>query len=61
MDCKVAPIFQLVILKKKYLKHIFHKQNVYNAIYKLHQDNNEKLNSTSLLDILFEKISQDPC
>ncbi|EXX68572.1 hypothetical protein RirG_103920 [Rhizophagus irregularis DAOM 197198w] len=60
MDCKVAPITQLEILKKKYPKHVFYKQDVYNAIYKLRQDNNEKLDTTSLLDILFEKISQDP-
>ncbi|CAB5359713.1 unnamed protein product [Rhizophagus irregularis] len=60
MDCKVAPITQLEILKKKYPEHVFHKQDVYNAIYKLRQDNNEKLDTTSLLDILFEKISQDP-
>ncbi|CAI2200672.1 1652_t:CDS:2, partial [Funneliformis geosporum] len=33
----------------------------YNAIYKLVQNsNNERLDSASLLDILFEKISQDP-
>jgi hypothetical protein len=61
MDCKVAPIIQLELLKKKYPEHVFYKQDVYNAIYKLRQDNNEKLNSTSLLDILFKKISQDPC
>jgi hypothetical protein len=61
MDCKVAPITQLEILKKKYPEHIFHKQDVYNAIYKLRQSNKtEKLDTTSLLDILFEKISQDP-
>ncbi|UZO09312.1 uncharacterized protein OCT59_029544 [Rhizophagus irregularis] len=60
MDCKVAPITQLEVLKKKYPEHVFHKQDVYNAIYKLRQDNNEKLDTTSLLDILFEKISQDP-
>ena len=34
-DCKVAPIVQLEILKKKYSEHIFHKQDVYNAIYRL--------------------------
>ncbi len=60
MDCKVAPITQLEIFKKKYLEHVFHKQDVYNAIYKLNQSN-EKLDTTSILDILFEKISQDLC
>ncbi len=60
MDCKVAPITQLEILKKKYSEHVFHKQDVYNAIYKLNQSN-EKLDTTSILDILFEKISQDLC
>jgi len=59
MDCKVAPITQLEILKKKYSEHVFHKQDVYNAIYKLNQSN-EKLDTTSILDIFFEKISQDP-
>jgi len=57
----VAPITQLGILKKKYPEHVFHKQDVYNAIYKLRQsNNNESPDSTLLLDILFEKISQDP-
>ena len=41
LDCKVAPITQLELLKKKYPEHVFHKQDVYNAIYKL-QQNNEK-------------------
>ena len=60
-DCKVAPITQLEILKKKYPEHVFHKQDIYNAIYKLRQNNDdEKLDSTSLLDVLFEKMSQDP-
>ena len=60
-DCKVAPITQLEILKKKYPEHVFHKQDIYNAIYKLRQNNDdEKLDSTSLLNVLFEKISQDP-
>src|ERR1051325_11522009 len=59
IDCKVAPIIQLEILKKKYPNHIFHKQDVYNTIYKLHDQNN-KNDTTSILDILFEKISQDP-
>jgi 2-iminoacetate synthase ThiH len=35
MDCKVAPITQLEILKKKYPEHVFHKQDIYNVIYKL--------------------------
>ena len=60
IDCKVTPIIQLEILKKKYLDHIFHKQDVYNTIYKLHNQNN-KNDTTSILDIFFEKISQDPC
>jgi len=59
MDCKVAPITQLEILKKKYLEYVFHKQNVYNAIYKLNQSNG-KLDTSSILNILFEKISPDP-
>ena len=58
IDCKVAPIIQLEILKKKYPDHIFHKQDVYNTIYKLHDQNN-KNDTTSILDVLFEKISQD--
>ena len=60
MDCKVAPITQLEILKKKYPEHVFHKQDVYNAIYRLQSNKNEKLDTTSILDILFEKLSQDP-
>jgi hypothetical protein len=60
-DCRVVPITQLEILKKKYPEHIFHKQDVYNAIYKLRQNNkNEKPDIILLLDSLFEKISQDP-
>jgi hypothetical protein len=59
MDCKVAPITQLEILKKKYPEHVFHKQDVYNAIYKLNQSNGKR-DTSSILDILFEKISQDP-
>ena len=35
LDCKVVPITQLEILKKKYSQQVFHKQAVYNAIYKL--------------------------
>jgi len=61
MDCKVAPITQLEILKKKYPEHVFHKRDVYNAIYSLLKSNkNEKFDTTSMLDILFEKVSQDP-
>lgn len=60
MDCKVAPITQLEILKKKYPGHVFHKQDVYNAIYKLNNNDNNNLDSTLLLDVLFEKISFDP-
>ena len=59
MDCKVAPITQLEILKKKYPGHVFHKQDIYNAIYKLRQNNDDNLDSTLLLDVLFEKISFD--
>ncbi len=60
MNCKMVPIMQLEILKKKYPKHIFHKQNIYNAIYKLHQSNiNKKLDITLMLDILLKKILQD--
>ncbi|CAG8832163.1 651_t:CDS:2, partial [Gigaspora margarita] len=60
-DCKVAPITQLEMLKKKYPQHVFHKQDVYNAIYKLRKNNIERLDSVSFLDTLFEKMSQDPC
>ncbi|PKK56907.1 hypothetical protein RhiirC2_721566 [Rhizophagus irregularis] len=57
IDCKVAPIVTLEMLKKKYPQHIFHKQDVYNTIYKLCQSNNHEKSSdsTSLLDTLFEK------
>uniref|UniRef100_U9UVW6 MULE transposase domain-containing protein n=1 Tax=Rhizophagus irregularis (strain DAOM 181602 / DAOM 197198 / MUCL 43194) TaxID=747089 RepID=U9UVW6_RHIID len=50
------------MLKKKYPQHVFHKQDVYNTIYKLCQSNNHEKSSdsTSLLDTLFEKVSQDP-
>ena len=61
LDCKVAPIIQLEILKRKYPEHVFHKQDVYNAIYNLCQNNkNERPDSLLFLDILFEKITQDP-
>lgn len=60
IDCKVAPITALEMLKKKYPQHVFHKQDVYNAFYKLCQNNHEKSDSISLLDTLFEKVSQDP-
>ncbi|CAB5184916.1 unnamed protein product [Rhizophagus irregularis] len=60
-DCKVAPITQLEILKKKYPEHVFHKQDVYNAIYKLRQSNrDEKLDSVLFLNVLLEKMIQDP-
>ena len=60
-DCKVAPIIQLEILKKKYPEHVFHKQDIYNAIYKLRQDNiDEKQDSVLFLDILLSKMTQDP-
>ncbi|PKC56940.1 hypothetical protein RhiirA1_468749, partial [Rhizophagus irregularis] len=50
-DCKVAPIVQLEILKKKYPEHVFHKQDVYNSIYKLHGNNkDENLDSGLLLN-----------
>uniref|UniRef100_U9UTA8 SWIM-type domain-containing protein n=1 Tax=Rhizophagus irregularis (strain DAOM 181602 / DAOM 197198 / MUCL 43194) TaxID=747089 RepID=U9UTA8_RHIID len=57
--CKVAPIVTLEMLKKKYPQHVFHKQDVYNTIYKLCQSNNHEKSSdsTSLLDTLFEKMS----
>ena len=59
-NCKVAPIVQLEILKKKYPEHVFHKQDVYNAIYRLQKDcKDESLDSSSLLEIFFEKITQD--
>ncbi|CAB4434489.1 unnamed protein product [Rhizophagus irregularis] len=61
LDCKVAPIIQLEILKRKYPEHVFHKQDVYNAIYNLCQNNkNERPDSLLFFDILFEKITQDP-
>ncbi|GBC36952.2 hypothetical protein GLOIN_2v1764241 [Rhizophagus irregularis DAOM 181602=DAOM 197198] len=62
IDCKVALIVTLEMLKKKYPQHVFHKQDVYNTIYKLCQSNNHEKSSdsTSLLDTLFEKVSQDP-
>ncbi len=48
------------MLKKKYLQHVFHKQNVYNAIYKIKNNNKgDKPDSILLLDILFEKMSRD--
>jgi hypothetical protein len=59
-DCNVAPIVQLEILKKKYPEHVFHKQDVYNAIYRLQKDHkDESLDSSSLLEVFFEKMSQD--
>ncbi|PKK53801.1 hypothetical protein RhiirC2_803120, partial [Rhizophagus irregularis] len=60
-DCKVAPIVQLEILKKKYPQHVFHRQDVYNSIYKLRESgkNDEKLDSGSLLNALFEKMIEE--
>jgi len=56
----VAFIIILEMLKKKYLQHVFHKQNVYNAIYKIKNNNKgDKPDSILLLDILFEKMSRD--
>jgi hypothetical protein len=57
LNCKVVPIYmQFEILKKKYPEHIFYKQDVYNTIYKLHNDNkDEKPDFVLLLNILFEK------
>jgi hypothetical protein len=61
MDCKVAPITQLEILKKKYPEHVFHKQDIYNVIYKLRQsDRDEKLDSILFFNVLLEKMTQDP-
>ena len=55
LDCKVALITQLEILKKKYPEHVFHKQDIYNAIYKLRQDSIDKnLDSVLFLDILLK-------
>ena len=60
-DCKVAPITQLEILKKKYPQHVFHKQDVYNSIYRLRGNNkDELLDSGSLLNSLFERMTEDP-
>jgi hypothetical protein len=59
-ECKVAPIVQLEILKKKYPQHIFHRQDVYNSIYKLYGNCKDKeLDSGSLLNSLFEKMTED--
>ena len=62
-DCKVAPIIQLEILKKKYPQHVFHKQDVYNSIYKLRKNCNnddEELDSGLLLHTFFDKMTKDP-
>ncbi|PKK57345.1 hypothetical protein RhiirC2_798198 [Rhizophagus irregularis] len=41
-----------------YSEHVFHKQNIYNTIYNLYQNNkNERPDSLLFLDILFEKIT----
>ncbi|CAG8490826.1 6160_t:CDS:2 [Racocetra persica] len=53
LECKVAPITQLEILKKKYPQHMFYRQDMYNAIYKLRQNDNERSDSVSLLDSVF--------
>jgi hypothetical protein len=60
-DCKVAPITQLEILKKKYPQHVFNKQDIYNSIYKLHEKYSEETDSGLLLNSLFEKMTEDPC
>src|SRR5581483_4632811 len=60
LNCKIALITQLEILKKKYLEHVFHKQDIYNAIYKLRQnDKNKKLDSVLFLNVFLEKMTQD--
>ncbi|CAB5171971.1 unnamed protein product [Rhizophagus irregularis] len=60
-ECKVAPVVQLEILKKKYPQHVFHKQNVYNSIYRLRKNNEEEnSDTTSFLNIFLEKIIEDP-
>jgi hypothetical protein len=41
-------------------EHVFHKQDVYNAIYRLQKDHkDESLDSSSLLEVFFEKMTQD--
>ncbi|PKK75758.1 hypothetical protein RhiirC2_707888 [Rhizophagus irregularis] len=58
--CNVAPITQLEILKKKYPQHVFHKQDVYNAIYSLIKNiKDEDFDSGLLLNSLFEKMTED--
>ena len=60
-DCNVAPIIQLEILKKKYPEHVFHKQDIYNSIYRLRNNcKDENLDSGLLLTALFEKMNEDP-
>ncbi|GBC53931.1 protein FAR1-RELATED SEQUENCE 5-like [Rhizophagus irregularis DAOM 181602=DAOM 197198] len=60
-DCKVVPIIQLEILKKKHPHHVFHKQDVYNSIYKLRENcKDESPDSGSFLNSLFEKMTEDP-
>jgi hypothetical protein len=60
-ECKVAPVVQLEILKKKYPQHVFHKQDVYNSIYRLRKNNEEEnSDTTSFLNIFLEKIIEDP-
>ena len=61
VECKVASIIQFEILKKKYPDHVFHKQDIYNTIYKLCKNNKEEsLDSRRLLDALLEKMTIDP-
>ncbi|CAG8849876.1 33814_t:CDS:1, partial [Racocetra persica] len=51
---------QLEILKKKFLDHIFYKQNVYNVIYKNCNNRNElNSDSSSFLSTILEKKDQD--
>ncbi|UZO08139.1 uncharacterized protein OCT59_028403 [Rhizophagus irregularis] len=46
-DCKVTPVVQLEILRKKYPEHVFYKQDVCNAIYYLQKDKDESLDSST--------------
>ncbi|CAG8755665.1 17598_t:CDS:1 [Gigaspora margarita] len=61
LDCNIAPMTQLEMLKKKYPQHVFYKQDIYNTIYKLRKNDDKRLDSVLFLDILLEKMSKDPC